>query len=126
QPERVGRTQRGRREGHRQAHQPGDHRRQGRVQPPETPAGTAGTVPGGFRVADERLGLSANFLHDSIRGNAYPDFTRRRVQWRYFSTSTDRPAQMLHGIADDEVRDKSRRGPDEGKALALLLTSGRG
>ena len=70
QPERVGRTQRGRREGHRQAHDPGDQRRQRRVQPPETSAGTAGTVPGGFRVAGERLGLSGNFLHDSVRGRA--------------------------------------------------------
>ena len=102
QPERVAPTDRGRREGHRQADEPGDQRRQRRVQLPETPADAAGTVPSGFRVAGERLVLSGNFLHDSLRGRAKQPPGRR---WRGYpfrggrrTASTRSPGRLVNMV----------------------------
>ena len=108
QPERIRRTQPGRRERHRQAHHPGNHRRQRRTYLHQKPASPAGTLPaglsGGFGVARQRLMLSGNFLHDSIRGNAHLDFIRRRAE-----TTPPTSARRYHSIPWYGAGDRATR-----------------
>jgi len=78
----FGLTERGPPEGHRQAHEPGDQRgpADGLTfprSPPVPRVSLPGGFSGGFRVAGERLILSGNFHHDSVREKAVKPVSRR-------------------------------------------------